>query len=476
MLWSTSLVELTGSDRVATAVLPDRSIAVDVVALNNGFQPEVGLARALGLSHRFVASGLGHLATEADEDGRTSLGSVFAVGDGAALGGARVAAARGRLAGLAAARDLGHAAPEDSGTRRALRRALAFQDALWRVFPLPPVDRNSIADATIVCRCEEVTAGALRTELAAGLHSLAALKKATRAGMGRCQGRFCAATIVRLCPGAVEPDGFAAPRAPVRPVPAAPLMQEAPEFKAPLLEDMMPPLRDAGSPDERFSAQIAVIGGGIAGLCTAYYLAQGGADVMIVERDEVGMAASTANAGSPACAIAVLRFHRRHARGWRSGRAHLTAGAAQHRVVAGDRRCSGRNSGYSHRGRPDAGRGCGRDGLAASQICHGTTLGDRKSRVGCQRTVIHCAGLVGPHGRRRFRSGRGLWRSAARDPGSADSGVAAWRPDSGRRSGVWDRAGRLGLGYRHVARADRGGYGRQCHRDHGRPVLGGWWA
>jgi len=41
-----------------------------------------------------------------------------------------------------------------------------------------------------------------------------------------------------------------------------------------------------------------VIGGGIAGLCTAYYLAQCGADVMIVERDEVGMAASTANAGS----------------------------------------------------------------------------------------------------------------------------------------------------------------------------------
>ena len=142
-------------------MLPDRTIAVDVVALNAGFQPEVGLARALGVPHRFVDSGLGHLATETDEDGRTSLGSVFAVGDGAALGGARVAAARGRLAGLAAARDLGHAAPEDSRTRRALRRALAFQDALWRVFPLPPVDPGSIADETIVCRCEEVTAGAV---------------------------------------------------------------------------------------------------------------------------------------------------------------------------------------------------------------------------------------------------------------------------------------------------------------------------
>jgi glycine/D-amino acid oxidase-like deaminating enzyme len=298
VLWSTSLLELTGSDRVTAAVLPNRTVAIDVVALSAGFQPEVGLARALGVTHRFEDRGLGHLATETDLVGRTSNGLVFAVGDGAALGGAHVAAARGRLAGLAAARDLGLAVPEDHRTRRTLRRAQSFQDALWRVFPLPPVDPGSIADATIVCRCEEVTAGALRAELAAGLHSLPALKKATRAGMGRCQGRFCAATVARMCPGSSEPDDFAAPRAPVRPVPAAALMQEAPEFKAPLLEDLTPPLRIPGARDERFTAQVAVIGGGIAGLCTAYYLAQGGADVLVVERDGVGMAASTANAGS----------------------------------------------------------------------------------------------------------------------------------------------------------------------------------
>ena len=298
VLWSSRVVRLTGSGRVAAVELADRAIAADLVALNAGFQPEVGLARALGAPHRFEDSGLGHLATETDEEGRTALGSVFAVGDGAALGGARVAMARGRLAGLAAARDLGHAAPEDSFTRTALRRAMTFQTALWRMFPLPPARADEIADETIVCRCEEVTAGRLRAELAAGPRSLPALKKATRAGMGRCQGRFCAATVARLCPGASEPDGFAAPRAPVRPVPAAPLMHEAPEFQAPLLEDLTPPpVADAGS-GERLSAQIAVVGGGIAGLCTAYYLAAGGADVLIVDRDELGMAASTANAGS----------------------------------------------------------------------------------------------------------------------------------------------------------------------------------
>ena len=271
------------------------------MALNLGFQPEVGLARALGIPHRFVDVGLGHLATETDGDGRTAIGSVFAVGDGAMLGGARVAMARGRLAGLAAARDLGWQAPDDPGARSGLAHARQFQDALWRVFRPPPPRLDALPDATIVCRCEEVSAGRLRAELAGGLTSLPALKKATRAGMGRCQGRFCAATIARLCPDAPDDWAFAAPRAPLRPVPATPLMFEAAEFVAPLLDAPEPPARLhrlPALPQEVRRADVVVIGGGLAGLCSAYYLAKDGADVLLVERDEAGMAASTANAGS----------------------------------------------------------------------------------------------------------------------------------------------------------------------------------
>ena len=119
--------------------------------------------------------------------------------------------------------------------------------------------------------------------------------------MGRCQGRFCAATIAAMCPGAPEPDGFAAPRAPLRPVPAAALMREAPEFVAPLLADPAPPARLHALPPlgvEARRADVVVIGGGAAGLSTAYFLAKGGADVLLIDRDEAAMAASTANAGS----------------------------------------------------------------------------------------------------------------------------------------------------------------------------------
>ena len=142
-------------------VAGDHRFDVDVVALNMGFQPEAGLARALGVPHRFV----GYLATEADAEGRTAVDGVFAVGDGAVFGGALVAQARGRLAGLAAARDLRFAAPVDPKAIAALAAAEAFQAALWRVYAAAPVP---VADATMICRCEEVTAGRLRAEIAAG--------------------------------------------------------------------------------------------------------------------------------------------------------------------------------------------------------------------------------------------------------------------------------------------------------------------
>ena len=237
VLWNSRVLALKGRERVEAARIAtpagEQRIEADTVALHSGFQPEVGLARALDVPHRFVDTGFGHLATETDAIGRTDVDGVYAVGDGASLGGARVALARGRLAGLAVARELGLAAPDEPRTRAALQRAEKFQAALAVLFRPPPPEPP--ADATILCRCEEVTALQLRTGIAGGLRSLAGLKKATRAGMGRCQGRFCAASIARLCPDPPDPESFAAPRLPIRPVPAAALMFAAPEFEAPLL-------------------------------------------------------------------------------------------------------------------------------------------------------------------------------------------------------------------------------------------------
>ncbi len=310
VFWKSGITAIEGADRPSSVRIAtpagERRLPAGLVALNAGFQPETALARALGAAHHFVDTGLGHLATVTDEEGRTSLPTLFAVGDGAEFGGARVAAARGRLAGLAAARDLGFRAPVASATHAALAHARTFQRALWRIYSPSRFDPAALADSTIICRCEEITVGRLRAEIAAGATSLAALKKATRAGMGPCQGRFCAAAIARLCPEQPEPLAFAFPRPPVRPVPMAPLMFSGPEFMAAHIPNPTPPGRrpatlPAAAPETAplRTADVLVIGGGIVGLATALYLASEGTDVLVAERAEsFAMAASTANAGS----------------------------------------------------------------------------------------------------------------------------------------------------------------------------------
>ncbi len=301
VLWGCRPIAAEGADRFTTLRLAtpegERTLHADACALNLGFQPEAGLARALGCATRFVAQGLGRLETITDAAGRTSVPGVSAVGDGAALGGARVALARGTLAGLAAAQDLGFASRAHPAVQRSLDRALAFQAALWRIFAPPPFDATAMADPTLVCRCEEVSAGAIR---ASGATTPDAVKKATRAGMGRCQGRMCGATIARLCHQQAE-AGFAAPRLPVKPIPAAALMREEAEWgeapshphAAPTAWRSLPP-----PPPEALACDVLVIGAGVVGLATALFLAREGRDVLLVDRGAAGMAASTANAGS----------------------------------------------------------------------------------------------------------------------------------------------------------------------------------
>nr|WP_294529555.1 FAD-dependent oxidoreductase [uncultured Rhodopila sp.] len=298
ILWNTALDRLEGDGRVETAVAGAQRFEVDVVGLHVGFQPETGLARALGVPQRWINVGAGYLATKADEDGRTAVENVFAVGDSTVIGGARIAQWQGWLTGQAVARDLGLTAPPLERARIAAARAVHFQQSLAFIFD---ADRVKIADETVVCRCEEITAATLRAEIAAGVTSLPALKKATRAGMGECQGRFCAHTVARLCPDLQEDSAFAAPRAPLRPVPIAALAREAQEFTPVALHE--PPLpvhlhAIPALPVEDRHAAVLVIGGGVVGLSAAYYLARGGADVLVLDRDEVAMAASTANAGS----------------------------------------------------------------------------------------------------------------------------------------------------------------------------------
>jgi NAD(P)H-nitrite reductase large subunit len=47
------------------------------------------------------------------------------------------------------------------------------------------------SDATMICRCEDVTLDDIRQVIAEGYNTIDDIKRVTRAGMGPCQGRTC---------------------------------------------------------------------------------------------------------------------------------------------------------------------------------------------------------------------------------------------------------------------------------------------
>jgi glycine/D-amino acid oxidase-like deaminating enzyme len=297
--WRRRVTRLLGDERVQRVEAADFGIDADIVGLGYGFSSSSELARSLGCTHRFVARGNGSMETVIDADGRTSLPDVFAIGDGARFGGAQVAMAAGAIAASAVASDLGLAAPSARRARRRLARADRFQQALWRLFEGAPLHAGALDAYAIVCRCEEAIVNELRAAVRAGRNTLADLKREKRAGMGRCQGRYCAPVLARMCSGEPGEFDFFAPRPPAKPVPIRALAVEQPEWLG--HTDFVPP--DMARPREtevlpRETVDTLVIGGGVAGCCTAYWLAHEGIDTLVVERDGMNLQASGANAGS----------------------------------------------------------------------------------------------------------------------------------------------------------------------------------
>lgn len=207
----------------------ERTFEVDAVCAGFGFLPSNELARALGVSHRFDSSSR-QLVCVRSATGRTTVDGLWVVGDAAGTGGARLAEAAGTLAGADAAASLGAQATAQLRGRlvaaeRERRRGERFQRALANLYAAPALFDQLAGPTTLVCRCEEVPLAAVEQELRAGSVTSGAVKRVTRAGMGRCQGRYCGPLLVELAArwAGRDPDewsGFA-PAPPFKPLPLA---------------------------------------------------------------------------------------------------------------------------------------------------------------------------------------------------------------------------------------------------------------
>ncbi len=200
-------------------------IACDTVLLHHGVVPNTQAARSIDVPHRWDAAQQ-CFAPVVDDDGATGVAGVYIAGDGAGIAGAKAAEAAGRITALRIAADLGRidtrsAAQVAAHYRQARARERAIRPFLDTAYP-PYAPALTPADATIVCRCEEVTAGDIRGYARLGCLGPNQTKAFGRPGMGPCQGRTCGLTVTALLAEAngqsPEETGYFRIRPPLKPV------------------------------------------------------------------------------------------------------------------------------------------------------------------------------------------------------------------------------------------------------------------
>ena len=172
-----------------------RTIECDAVALGHGFTPRLEAAIQAGCElgpDRFVRVG---------SQQETSVDGVYAAGEITGIGGADAALAEGAVAGLGAAgvagADIRYRAP------LAERRRMRAFAARLQTHRIGSGWTGWLDAQTVVCRCETVRKSAL-DEFADA--SSRAVRLATRAGLGACQGRTCGRSVEDIVGAAVGFD------------------------------------------------------------------------------------------------------------------------------------------------------------------------------------------------------------------------------------------------------------------------------
>lgn len=206
-------------------------VSTQLVLLHQGVVPNTQFTWSLRAPHTWDTAQL-CWRPDTDDLGRLAdVEQVLVAGDGRGIGGAGAASIQGRLAALAALQDLGMltAAKADAQIGAGLKELQGhmhirpFLDALYR-----PKDANRIpADDVLVCRCEEVTAGAIRDFVKLGCAGPNQTKSFGRCGMGPCQGRLCGLTVTEVIAHARNTSptdvGYYRIRPPIKPITLAEL-------------------------------------------------------------------------------------------------------------------------------------------------------------------------------------------------------------------------------------------------------------
>lgn len=154
-------------------------VECDYLACGYHLVPNLELAELLGCK---IEDGV----VNVDEFQETNVPHIYAAGEVSGIGGLELSLIEGEIAGLSAAGKHDEARRLFS-TRTKHRK---FARILNETFALRDELRHSVANDTIVCRCEDVTFERLKSH-----QSWRSAKLQTRCGMGPCQGRVCGPAV-----------------------------------------------------------------------------------------------------------------------------------------------------------------------------------------------------------------------------------------------------------------------------------------
>jgi len=179
-------VEAHGTDQVESVTFTNGkkkwNVDCDYLACAFGLTGNVELPRLLGC--KTCPDGI-----VVNDFQQTSLDDVYCAGELTGIGGVDAALIEGRIAGLAAAGQIDKA----KGLLKTRNRYIKFANAMAKGFSLRSELLKLADDDTIVCRCEDVTAGRLRE-----FDDFTSAKLQTRCSMGPCQGRICACGLKNI--------------------------------------------------------------------------------------------------------------------------------------------------------------------------------------------------------------------------------------------------------------------------------------
>lgn len=180
----------------------ERTLDVDTLCLNFGFIPSTIFTHMAGCEHECDPTLRGWIPTVNDKL-ETSKEGIFVAGDCNGIGGVKKAFVEGQIAGTEIAWQLGQISTSEahsflSRLQKKDTRLNWYQKFLKDIYAFRPGLTKLLTPETFICRCEEVDFKTITNILENGVRSLDQIKRLTRVGMGRCQGRFCFPTLLGI--------------------------------------------------------------------------------------------------------------------------------------------------------------------------------------------------------------------------------------------------------------------------------------